>query len=73
MSNPRLHTGRMKNRIKPFYASQDEQLITTFGNARLIRQADGTTTLRGGHVQDQTSAKEWVSLFMHEAVLRFHK
>ena len=63
----------MKNRIKPFYPSQDEQLITTFGNARLIRLADGSTALRGGRIQDQTSAKEWISLFMHEAVLRFQK
>ena len=63
----------MKNRIKPFCGSQNERLITTFGNARLVRLTDGSTALRGGRAQDQTSAKEWVSLFMHEAVVRFQE
>jgi len=63
----------MKNRIKTVGAAEREQLITTFGNARLVRLADGSTALRGGRLQDQTSAKEWVSLFMHEAVPRFQK
>ncbi len=61
----------MKNCMKPQVASKHERLITTFGRAKLVRSADGSTKLRGGHAQDQTAAKEWISIFMHEAVLRF--
>lgn len=63
----------MKNRIKSPCASRNEKLITTFGSARLMRLADGTAALRGGQTQDQTSAKEWISLFMHETILRCQK
>ncbi|HZQ45805.1 MAG TPA: hypothetical protein VFC07_02240 [Verrucomicrobiae bacterium] len=52
---------------------KSEQLITTFGRARLVSLPDGTVELRGGQAQDRTSAKEWISLFMHEAVPRFSK
>jgi len=61
----------MNNRIKFHHGTKREQIITTFGQARLVRLADGSAELRGGHTQDQTAAKEWISLFMHEAVLRF--
>jgi len=60
----------MNIRLKLPHGSKRERLITTFGHARLIRLADGATELRGGRAQDHTSAKEWISLFMHEAVLR---
>jgi hypothetical protein len=61
----------MNNRLKLHNGQKRERLIATFGRAKLVRLADGSTELRGGHTQDQTSAKEWISLFMHEAVLRF--
>jgi len=60
----------MNNRLKFYHGSKRERLITTFGHAKLVRLADGSAELRGGHTQDHTSAKEWISLFMHEAVLR---
>jgi len=60
----------MKNRITPGKSSRNENVITTFGHARLVRLADGATELRGGRPADHTIAKEWISLFMHEAVLR---
>ena len=63
----------MKNRINQIIGSKNEQLITTFGNARLVRLADGSTQLRGARAQEQTTAKEWISLFMHEAVPRFEQ
>jgi hypothetical protein len=63
----------MKNRIKPLITSKSGQLITTFGRARLVSLPDGSVELRGGQADDQTSAKEWISLFMHEAVPRFGK
>ena len=60
----------MKNRLFSLKQPRSERLITTFGKARLIGLADGSMELRGGHPQDQTAAKEWISLFMHEAVPR---
>jgi hypothetical protein len=63
----------MKNRLKPLITTKSERLITTFGDARLVALANGSMELRGGKIQDQTTAKEWISLFMHEAVPRLAK
>lgn len=73
MSHLRNKMGRMKNRIAAIKSARNENIITTFGHARLVRLADGATELRGGRPADQTIAKEWISLFMHEAVLRTAK
>jgi hypothetical protein len=45
-------------------------LIASFGQARLLGRADGRVELRGGSEADRTEAKEWLSLFMHDAVPR---
>jgi len=39
------------------------------GEARLIKYLDGRTELRGGSNQDRAEAREWISLFWHEAVV----
>jgi hypothetical protein len=39
------------------------------GEAQLIRYPNGKTELRGGSKQDRAEAKEWMSLFWHEAVV----
>lgn len=44
------------------------ELVQTFGQAELLRHADGRWELRGGNQSDRCSAREWVSLFCHEAV-----
>jgi len=71
LSTVHWQPARMKNRLTPFVRSKPERLITRFGNARLVSLANGSVELRGGLAQDQTTAKEWISLFMHEAVPRF--
>jgi hypothetical protein len=48
----------------------DEELIASFGEARLVRGLDGKCELRGVTPDDRTAAKEWISLFWHEAVPR---
>ncbi len=58
----------MKKRINLLLTSKNEHLITTFGQARLVTLRDGSTALRGARADDRTAAKEWISLFMHEAV-----
>jgi hypothetical protein len=63
----------MKNRLMLRKSSRGERLITTFGMARLVRVADGAAELRGARPGEQTMAKEWISLFLHEAVLRSKK
>jgi hypothetical protein len=42
------------------------KVIMCFGNAWLIRRANGRHELIGGTESDFTAAKEWTSLFAHE-------
>ena len=42
-----------------------------FGQAKLVQVAENKLVLKGGNQDDQTEARECVSLFMHEAVLSF--
>ncbi len=50
--------------------ARGHQVIARFGNAALIKQANGTWQLKGGSEEDWLSAREWISLFLHEAVLQ---
>jgi hypothetical protein len=45
------------------------KIIREFGKAQLIKTPDGKWELRGGTTSDHTAAKEWISLFLHEAVV----
>ena len=45
-------------------------LIASFGHAQLVSRADGRVELRGGSDSDRAEAREWISLFMHDAVPR---
>lgn len=71
MSNQSCHDPGMKNRIRQFIGPKAEWTITTFGGAKLVSMRDGSVELRGGKAEERTAAKEWISLFMHEAVPRF--
>ena len=71
MSNPLCHDAGMKNRIRQYLGSKMEWTITTFGGAKLVSTRDGSVELRGAKAHERTAAKEWISLFMHEAVPRF--
>ena len=51
-----------------FKASADKTLAR-FGQARLIQKPTGKIELVGGTVADRIAAKEWVSLFLHEATV----
>ena len=48
-----------------------DQTIMQFGQARLIQTPEGKLKLLGGSKDDHTEAKEYISLFMHEAVVSF--
>jgi hypothetical protein len=47
-----------------------DKVVASFGAARLVQTGEGYYELRGGSAEDHTLAKEWISLFMHEAVPR---
>lgn len=44
--------------------------IASFGKARLVTNATGRVELLGGSPADRAEAQEWMSLFLHDAVLR---
>lgn len=44
-------------------------LIASFGQAKIMRRKDGWYELQGGRPEDRFEAREWASLFLHEAVL----
>ena len=48
----------------------DARMVIRFGEAALIRQRNGNYRLTGGTRNEETEAKEWISLFLHEAVLQ---
>ena len=43
--------------------------IARFGTARLIKAPSGRFHLVGGTAEERLAAREWASLFLHEAVL----
>jgi hypothetical protein len=56
-------------RFFPEFKDQGE-VIASFGRARLVKYLDGRMELKGGSREDRVSAREWISLFMHDAVVR---
>jgi hypothetical protein len=49
--------------------ARGQEVIARFGQAALVKQPNGTWQVKGGSEDDRLSAREWVSLFMHEAVV----
>ena len=45
------------------------EVIASWGEAKLIKHWDGGLELRGGSRDDQGEAREWLSMFWHEAVV----
>ena len=60
----------MKTRIVNQTERWGLNLIARFGRARLIELADGRAELRNASPAEETEAKEWISLFRHDTVLR---
>jgi hypothetical protein len=58
-------------RFRNFFPEfKDEgETIAAFGQARLVKHLDGKMELKGGSKGDRIAAYEWISLFMHEAVV----
>ena len=61
----------MKRKSEYYPPFKDEgELIASWGEARLIKYLDRKLVLKGGSKEDRQAAHEWISLFLHEAVVR---
>jgi len=58
-------------KIRHFFPDlgNEGEVIANFGDAQLVKTLDCKYELRGGSDADRASAQEWISMFMHEAVL----
>ena len=45
------------------------ELIASWGEAELVRHLGDRYELRGGSAEDRQAAREWISLFLHQAVV----
>ena len=54
----------MKNK----HSKNKNVVLVRFGKAELIKTKDAKYQLRGASQDDRIAAREWVSLFLHEAV-----
>jgi hypothetical protein len=53
-----------------FQLFRDEgEVVAAWGDAKLLKYLDGKVELRGGSQKNRGEAKEWMSLFWHEAVV----
>jgi hypothetical protein len=59
---------KIKSYFSPF--KDEGTVIATFGEARLIKYFDQRYELKGGSKADRLAAKEWISLFCHDVVVR---
>ena len=54
----------MRKRHHDIHAPPPEELIATFGEARLVKTLDGKIQLRDGSPEDQARAREWMERFL---------
>ena len=71
MSYPTCHNAYMKLNRLNWLRRKEGGALATLGGARLVKHLDGKIELIGGTPADHTAAKEWISLFLHDAVVSF--
>lgn len=47
--------------------SRAERRLACFGTAELVKRFNGEIELRGGNRDERQDARDWLSLFLHEA------
>jgi hypothetical protein len=62
--NPCMKTSHLLEDIR----RNDGEHIASFGQARLVRLSNGHYELRQGTSEDHRVSREWIYLFLHEAV-----
>ena len=61
----------MKRKSEYYPPFKDEgELIASWGQAQLIKNLDGKVVLKGGSKEDRIAAREWISMFLSDAVVR---
>jgi len=61
------YCARMKNLFNN--KTLTERVVAIFGQAQLIKHFNGLFEIRGGTRHDHREAREWISMFLHEAIL----
>ena len=70
LSDPARQNGRMKMKyLLEQLRGRDGATIAVFGAARLVKHLDGKIQLVGGTRDDRHAAREWCSLYLHEAAI----
>ena len=60
----------MKTFVNGLNETRFASILARFGPARLVELPDGRVELRGGSNAELVEAKEWMSLFLQDRVLR---
>jgi hypothetical protein len=59
----------MKLKFFPLFKDEGE-LVASWGEARLIKYLNGKVELKGGSKENRIEAREWISMFLNDAVVR---
>ena len=59
----------MKLKFFPPYKDEGE-VTASWGEAQLIKCPDGKLELKGGSKEDRIEAREWILMFLSDAVVR---
>ena len=60
---------KMKFNQLPWLNRDEGETIAVFGDARLVKKLSGKLELLGGSPDDRRAAREWCSMFLHEAAV----
>ena len=61
----------MKRKSEYYPPFKDEgEVMARWGEVRLIKYLDGKLVLTGGAKEDRIAAREWISMFLNDAVVR---
>jgi hypothetical protein len=61
----------MNRKTERFPTFKDEgEVIAAWGEARLINYLDGKLVLKGGSKENRMAAREWISMFLNDPVVR---
>ena len=61
----------MKRKSEYYSPFRDKgEVIASWGQAQLIKYLDGKVVLKGGSKEDRMEAREWISMFLNDAVVR---
>lgn len=69
MSDPHWYAGGMNNPVLRWIRGERDEVVACFGQGRLVKRPDGRFEFRDGTAEDLAEAREWISMFLHEAII----